>query len=170
MNEALNQLRRRIFSAAPVDEMGRTLKVKKWVLLSAMEKLTRKDMRILDQLAEVNEPLYHAYLLKEDLRGILTYPWKYLGVLRQRLDEWVGMARLAQLPEVVRVADRLEPHLEAVVAGHRHDIKLGLVEAINSKIGALRVQARGYRDPEYFKLKIFQRCGLPENPWARIVL
>ena len=79
-------------------------------------------------------------------------------------------ARLAELREVVRVADRLEPHLEAVVAGHRHDIKLGLVEAINSKIGALRVQARGYRDPEYFKLKIFQRCGLVANPWAQVIL
>ena len=109
-------------------------------------------------------------MVKEYLRGVLTYPWKYLGVLRQRLEEWVKTARLAQIPELVRVADRLEPHLDAVVAGHRYDIKLGLVEAINSKIGALRVQARGYRDPEYFKLKIFQRCGLPDNPWAAIVL
>ena len=47
---------------------------------------------------------------------------------------------------------------------------MGLVESINSKIAALRVQARGYRDPEYFKLKIFQRCSLPDNPWAAIVL
>lgn len=170
MNEALNQLRRRIFLAAPVDEMGRTLKLKKWILLSAREKLRRKDRRVLNQLAEVNAPLYHAYLLKELLRAILSYPWRYLGALRRRLEWWIDMVRLEELPEVVRVANRLEPHLEAVVAGHRHDIKLGLVEAINSKIGALRVQARGYRDPEYFKLKIFQRCGLPENPWAKIVL
>jgi transposase len=70
----------------------------------------------------------------------------------------------------VSPADSLEPHVEAVVAGHKHDIKLGLVESINSKIAALRVQARGYRDPEYFKLKIFQRCSLPDNPWAQIVL
>ena len=47
---------------------------------------------------------------------------------------------------------------------------MGLVESVNSKIAALRVQARGYRDPEYFKLKIFQRCSLPTNPWADIVL
>ena len=37
-------------------------------------------------------------------------------------------------------------------------------------IAALRRQARGYRDPEYFKLKILQRCCLSHNPWARIVL
>jgi transposase len=70
----------------------------------------------------------------------------------------------------VRVARRLAPHLLAVVAGHRHHLKMGLVESVNSKIAALRVQARGYRDPEYFKLKIFQRCSLPDNPWAQVVL
>jgi len=32
------------------------------------------------------------------------------------------------------------------------------------------VQARGYRKPEYFKLKIFQRCNLANNPWVTIVL
>jgi hypothetical protein len=34
----------------------------------------------------------------------------------------------------------------------------------------LRREARGFRDPEYFKLKIFQRCSLPSNPWADVAL
>jgi len=46
----------------------------------------------------------------------------------------------------------------------------GVVEATNSQIAPLRFQGRGYRDPEYFKLKILQRCGLRHNLWARIVL
>jgi transposase len=73
------------------------------------------------------------------------YPWRYLGVLRKRLEEWLEAARTAGLDEIRRVAERLAPHVEAVVAGHKHKIKLGLVKAINSKIAALRVQARGYR-------------------------
>jgi len=68
------------------------------------------------------------------------------------------------------VALRLAEHLDAVIAGHQHHVPLGLAESVNSKIAVLRFQARGYRDPEYFKLKIFQRCSLPHNPWARIVL
>jgi transposase len=170
VNEALNQLRRRIFSAAPTDDLGRALKIKKWVLLSAGERLDRKDKDLLRELASVNEELYHAYLLKERLRAILRYPWKYLGVMRRGVLEWIRTARLAGLREVTRVADRLEPHIEAVVNGHRFGLRMGLVEAINSKIAALRTQARGYRDPEYFKLKIFQRCGMPDNPWAKITL
>ena len=170
VNEALNQIRRRLFSGAPRDELGRTLKVQKWLLLSARENLEPKHKRLLDELMEHNQPLYQAYLLKEQLRAVLRYPWKYLGVLRARLQEWVLGVFDTALPELVRVAHRLADHLDAVIAGHEHDVPLGLCEAINSKIAVLRRQARGYRDPEYFKLKIFQRCSLPDNPWARIVL
>jgi transposase len=170
MNEALNQLRRRLFTGAPADTLGRSFKVKKWLLLSARERLAHKDKLLLTKLMQHNEPLYQGYLLKEQLRAILQYPWTYLGVLRRRLEEWMDAVMATELVELMRVAWRLAPHIEAVVAGHRHQLKMGLVESINSKIAALRVQARGYRDPEYFKLKIFQRCGLPDNPWAQIVL
>lgn len=170
VNEALNQIRRRLFSGAPRDELGRAFKVKKWLLLSARENLEHKDKRLLNELMELNQPLFQAYLLKEQLRGILRYPWKYFGVLRARLHDWILGVFDTALPELARVAQRLARHLDAVIAGHEHDVPLGLCEAINSKIGVLRFQARGYRDPEYFKLKIFQRCSLPHNPWARIVL
>jgi transposase len=170
MNEALNQIRRRLFSGAPREELGRTLKVKKWLLLSAREKLRHKDKLLLSRLMDLNAPLYQAYLLKEQLRAVLRYPWRYLGVLRRRLEEWLDAAASTGLREIIAVARRLAPHIDAVVAGHKHQVKLGLVEAINSKIAALRIQARGYRDPEYFKLKIFQRCGLETNPWASIIL
>jgi len=170
MNQALNEIRRRLFSGAPRDALGRTLKVQKWLLLAAREKLEHKHKRLLNELMDQNQPLYQAYLLKEQLRAVLRYPWKYLGVLRGRLHEWILEVFDTALPELVRVAHRLADHLDAVIAGHKHDVPLGLCESINSKIGVLRFQARGYRDPEYFKLKIFQRCSLPDNPWAKIVL
>ena len=169
-NEALNQIRRRLFSGAPRDELGRTFKVKKWLLLSARENLEHKHKLLLHELMELNQPLYQAYLLKEQLRGILRHPWKYFGVLRQRLHDWIVAVLGTGLRELERVAHRLANQLDAVIAGHQHDVPLGLVESINSKIKVLRFQARGYRDSEYFKLKIFQRCSLPDNPWAKIVL
>jgi transposase len=170
INEALTLLRRRLFSAAPKNELGRTLKAKQWVLLSAREKLRHSDKLMLRRLMDLNEPLYKAYLIKEQLRAILKYPWRYIGAFRRRLLEWIELARSTLLVEIVRVAKRLGKHIESVIAGSRHGVKLGLVESINSKIAILRAQARGYRDPEYFKLKIFQRCSLPDNPWARVVL
>lgn len=170
INRALDELRRRLFSAAPRDTLGRTLKIQKWLLLSARENLEHRDRRVLDRLVELNQPLYRGYLLKEQLRAILRHPWRYFGVLRTRLQEWILAVFDAALPEFTKVADRLAEHLDAVIAGHQHHVPLGLAESRNSQIAALRFQARGYRDPEYFKLKILQRCGLPHNPWAKIVL
>src|SRR5437667_7560152 len=116
VNEALNQLRRRLFSGAPQDELGRTLKVKKWLLLSARENLERQHQRLLDQLMEQNQPLYQAYLLKEQLRGILRYPWRYFGVLRDRLHDWIVAVLGSGLPEFKVVALRLSLHLDAVIS------------------------------------------------------
>src|SRR5207249_2160602 len=73
VKEALTQLRRRLFSGAPRDELGRTLKVKKWLLLSARENLESHDRLQLDELMELNQPLYQGYLLKEQLRWIPRY-------------------------------------------------------------------------------------------------
>lgn len=170
INEGLNAVRRRLFSGAPKDDLGRALKVRKWMLLAARERLRHKDKLLLNTLMVLNVPLYAAYLLKEWLRGILVHRWTYLGALRRRLGQWLVAASACGLPEIERVANRLRPHLEAVVAGHAHHVKLGLVEAVNAKIAALRVQARGYRLRDYFKAKIYQRCSLPDNPWATITL
>src|SRR5206468_3308174 len=142
----------RLFSAAPRDEVGRSIKAKKWMLLSARENLQHKDKLLLNELMEQNLPLYQGYLLKEQLRAILRHPWKYLGVMRARLHDWILATLGSGLGELMRVAHRIANHLDAVIAGHAHDVPLGLAEATNSQIAALRFQARGYRDAEYFKL------------------
>lgn len=170
LNEALKELRRRIFGRAPRDATGRDLKVQQWLLLSAPENLEHKHKLRLARLVSLNEPLYRAYLLKEQLRQMLHHPWRYTGALRRNLEAWYQWAVRSRLPEMVQVAKRLRPHFESVIAGFVHGVKLGLVEATNGKIVSLRAAAHGFRDRAYFKLKIFQRCSLPDNPWARIVL
>ena len=170
LNEALNELRRRVFGGAPRDEVGRTLKLKKWMLLRAYEALEHRHKLLLARLVSVNRPLYRAYLLKEQLRGILHHPWLYVGALLRNLNDWCSAAVRSRIPEMAAVGRRLRPHLDKVVAGFNSGVKLGLVEAINGKVDLLRRTARGFRLPEYFKLKIFQRCSLPDNPWADVVL
>jgi transposase len=170
LNEALKQLRRRLFGGAPPDATGRDLKVQQWLLLSAPENLEHKHKLRLARLVRLNEPLYRAYLLKEQLRQMLHHPWRYTGALRRNLEAWYQWAVRSRLPEMVKVARRLRPYFENFIAGFVYGIKLGLVEAINGKIARLRAAAHGFSNREYFKLKIFQRCSLPQNPWARMVL
>lgn len=170
LNEALNALRRRVFGGAPRDEVGRALKVKKWMLLSAYENLEHRHKLLLSRLVRTNRPLYRAHLLKEQLRGVLHHRWHYLGSLTRNLTAWCTAAVRSRIPEMAAVGRRVRPHLDKVVAGFGSGVKLGLVEATNGKVALLRREAHGFRDPEYFKLKIFQRCSLPDNPWAEVAL
>jgi transposase len=170
MNEALNKLRRRLFGGAPQQTAGRTLKVKKWLLLSGRERLEHRNKLLLGRLMQINKPLYRAYLLKEEMRSLLQHPWRYLGALRRNLQAWYLSAVRCRVPEFAVVARRLRPYFENVVAGYEYGVRLGIVESVNSKITHLRRTARGYSDRVYFKLKILQRCNLRDNPWARIVL
>jgi len=170
LNEALSELRRRLFGGAPRSEVGRTLKAKKWLLLRAYEKLELRHKRLLARLVKTNQPLYRAYLLKEQLRGVLHHRWCYLGALLRNLESWCRAAMRSRIPEMMAVGKRVRPHLDKVVAGFGSGVKLGFVEATNGKIDLLRREARGFRDVEYFKLKIFQRCSLPDNPWGDVAL
>jgi len=171
MNEALSKLRRRIFGGAPKDTTGKTLKVKKWLLLKAREKLELKHKLELARLLKLNRPLYKAYVLKEQLRQILHHPWKYLKALRRNLRNWCNAMSWSQIDELKAVSKRIRTSMEKIVLRYKHlDIPMGLVEALNGNIAQLRREARGYRDIEHFKLKIYQRCSLENDPWRSIIL
>lgn len=170
-NEALNEVRRRIFGAAPKKgTLGQTLKIKKWLLLSAREHLRATDRRLLDQLCRLNRPLYTAYLLKEQLRAILHHPWKYMGALIRNIKAWAHAVQKSGHRELEKVSTRLITHFDKLVAGFGAGIRLGLVEAINGKIALIRRESRGIRNQQHFRFKIYQRCSLPNNPWAKITL
>jgi transposase len=170
VNEALNKIRREIFGAAPRDDLGRGFKVKKWLLLRAYEALKLGDKRLLGRLLTRNRKLQRAYLLKEQLRGVLHYPWIYLGALRRNLLSWCHIAIRSRLKPLKQIGYRLREHIDKITAAYQHAVPMGLVEAINRNIGLLRRQAHGYRDVEYFKLKIYQRCSLRTDPYAHVVL
>jgi len=170
LNEALNKVRRRIFGGAPSDLIGQGLKAEKWLLLSAYENLAHGDKLLLSRLADVNEPIYFAHLLKEEMRAILSHPWVYMKSFRKNFAAWVQAVADAELPEFTAIARRLTVHLSKIEAGFHCGVPLGFVEATNGIIGDIRRRARGLRDPEYYKFKIYQRCSIPENPYAAIVL
>ena len=60
----------------------------------------------------------------------------------------------------------LDNHFEGIIAHATYDISAGKIEGINNKIKTLRRQAYGYRDDEYFFLKLFDvsRKNYVRNP------
>ncbi|MBK8231068.1 MAG: transposase [Candidatus Eisenbacteria bacterium] len=104
------------------------------------------------------------------MRGIFRYGWIYLGALRRALEGWCRMAVRSRLKPLVQVGHRLREHMEKLVGGFEHGIKMGLVEAINGKN-----RATSSSRPRLSRSPILHAQDLPNllpprRPWAQVIL
>jgi transposase len=164
-NDKLSAFRRELYQELTSDQDRRLLKGTRWLLLKNPENLNddRDERRRLEDALRLNQPLATAYYLKEDLRQIWTQPNKQTA--RRVLVDWLARARASGIRLLVNFADTLEAHREGILAYYDYPISTGPLEGTNTKIQAMKRQAYGFRDREFFKLKIL---GLHETQHALI--
>lgn len=157
-SKVIRDCRRAEFKAAKTlgDLTGQqTIKGSLWLLLSNRTTLKETDQGRLDQLLAQNQPLASLYALKEQLQR-LWQPNSTIAEMTQRLDDWCGMAKAAKITGLASFVKTLQSHRTGICAYADHPITTSRLEAGNVSIALLRRRARGFRDMEYFKLKIFQ--------------
>jgi transposase len=154
MNDKLADLRRELQRVAEAEDKA-VLKGTRWLLLKNPEKL-REEKNEADRLREAlafNAPLAAAYYLKEDLRQLWAQPTKEIA--RTFLEGWIERARATGIKQLRQIANTLSIHREGVLAYYDVPISTGPLEGTNTKIQLLKRQAYGYRDLEFFKLRIY---------------
>lgn len=154
LNENLTKLRRELYREA-TDQLQRdVLKGTRWLLLKRSENLdeTRNEHERLAEALRLNQSLATAYYLKEDLRLLWEEPTRRAA--NRFLDDWIGQAEASGIRVLKRFARTLARHRRGLLAWYDHPISTGPLEGTNNKIKTLKRQAYGFRDQEYFKLKI----------------
>ena len=73
---------------------------------------------------------------------------------RKFVNDWLKTARAMGNKHVSRFADTVKQHREGILAWYDHPITTGPLEGTNNKIKVLKRMAYGYRDAEFFKLRI----------------
>lgn len=157
-SKVIRDCRRAEFKAAKTlgDLEGQqVIKGSLWLLLSNRTTLKQTDQGRLDQLLAQNQPLASLYALKEQLQR-LWLPNSTPVEMAQRLDDWCGMATAARITGLASFVKTLQSHRTGICAYADHPITTSRLEAGNVSIALLRRRARGFRDMEYLKLKIFQ--------------
>jgi len=164
-NEKLSAFRRELYHQASSAQERHILKGTRWLLLKNPENLDedRNELQRLEEALRLNEPLSVAYYLKEDLRQIWSQPDKRTA--RRVLRDWLARARASGIRMLVKFADALEEHQEGVLNYYHYPISTGPLEGTNNKIKTMKRQAYGFRDQEFFKLKIL---GLHETKHALV--
>jgi len=152
VNRAIDETRRDLYRQLNGQER-QVLKGSRFLLLRAMEHLNHCSLERLAELMEINEPLYQAYLLKEDLRMFWNLPTAEMA--QTFLTSWIEQARTLGLKHFVKLARTLGKHLAGLLAYFKHRISTGPLEGLNNKIKVLKRQAYGFRDQAYFKLRLY---------------
>ena len=84
---------------------------------------------------------------------------------RTILTDWIKKAQSTGIEMLQKFAKTLAAHAFGILNYYDYPISTGPLEGTNNKIKTLQRQAYGYRDMEFFKLKIY---GLHEAKYALI--
>lgn len=164
-NEKLSDFRRMLFNDTANSIGKAVIKGSRWLLLTARETLALKPdkMTRLDSALALNKSLSTAYYMKEDLRQL--WSWDDKKTASWHMDSWISMAKESGISMLSKFAKTLDKHREGILAFYDYRISTGPLEGTNNKIKTMKRQAYGFRDHEFFKLKIM---ALHETKYALV--
>jgi transposase len=142
-------------------ERRRVIKGTRWLLLKNRAHVTRPADRIrLTELLAANRALFTVYVLKDDLKQL----WRFtdVGAARRFWTQWYHRAVRSRIPPLIKFARQLAVHLPRILSHCHHPYHTSFLEGVNNKIKVLKRMAYGFRDEEYFFLKI--RAAFPGIP------
>jgi transposase len=152
MSKAIDEVRRE--QQRRCNDIGlKVLKGQRFLLLKNFDKLDSKQKSSLEVLLEANVPLAIGHSMKEQLRLFWERPTSQEGA--KFLGWWIINSIESKISELAKVGRTLLNHFEGLLAYFTHKITNAKTEGINNKIKTLKRQAYGYRDMEYFKLRLY---------------
>jgi len=153
MNDKLTKLRRDLQREA--DVLGKNmLKGTRWLLTKNPENLDpdRNETERLREALEFNRPLATAYYMKEDLR--MFWEQDNVEAAERHLDIWLTRAIDSGIAVLRTMARTLRICRQGLLNWYRHPISTGPLEGFNNKAQTMKRQAYGYRNLDFFILKL----------------
>ncbi len=133
---------------------------KRFLLLKNKSRLTEYQSGYLEKLCQLNEPIYKAMLLKESFLQIYSLVNEYEATIASYLTDWMTEAHNSKIQPFVDLARKLADKMKYILNWFKQKVSSAISEGFNNKIKRLKRMAYGYKDINYFRLKIHQHCGL----------
>lgn len=146
--KALDEVRREICRSAKkqgLEVEAKVFKGARFALCKNPENLTTRQAATLSSIAKINEPLYRAYLLKEQLRQVFRSGAESGMAL---LDGWLSWAGRSRIKPFVKIAKTIRARRDDIRATLEHGLSNARAESANTKIRLITRQAFGFHSPE----------------------
>lgn len=134
------------------DEERRTMKKTKFILLKNRANLSADEPARLKELLAANKRLSTAYILRDAMKKLWDY--KYPRAAETWFDGWYQRAIRSRIEPLKKFARSLKARLDGILAHCRFPLHTGILEGINNKVKVIKRVAYGFRDQDYFFLKI----------------
>lgn len=160
LSRAMDQVRRQEYSRL-TGPNRRYIKGQRFTLLSRWSHLTLKGRTALKLLFKVNKRLSKAYIHTESFGHL--WDFQHPAWARKFFFNWCEGLKWQRLEPFRKFAWMIAKHWDGIEAYCllKEKVPMGFVEGFNNQIRALQQRAFGYRDEEYFRLKILT-CMLPK--------
>jgi len=135
----------------------KALKGTKFLLLKNPKNLRDEEPARLEELLRANRRLFIVHLLGEGLKHLWDY--SYAGCAERWFDGWHRRAMHSRVEPLKRFARMLKQRLPGILAHCRHPISTGVLEGVNNTVKVIKRVAYGFRDLDYFFLKIRGHFG-----------
>ena len=152
MNKAIDTARREQQRSLD-DNDKKALKGSRFLLLRNYESLDQDYQVKLNNLLDINQPLFVMHSMKEQLRLLWSKDSRWRA--KAYLDQWCFDAMMSGIKALIKVAMTIVAHKEGILNYFTHRITSGPVEGTNNKIKTIKRQAYGFRDMVYFKLRLY---------------
>lgn len=164
-NERFSLFRQELQREAEGPLARKVLKGTRWLLLKNPENLDeeRDERKRLEIALALNKPLATVYYMKEDLRQI--WDQQDHAAASVFINDWIARARTSGIRMLQQFAETLVQHRRGLLNYYRCPITTAALEGTNNKIKTMQRQAYGFRDHEFFKLKIY---ALHETTYALV--
>jgi transposase len=146
--DALDEVRREIWNEARRaghKQRAKDLKGARFALWKNPENLTDRQKLKLAHIQKLNQPLYRAYLLSQQLRQIYRVDPDQAITL---LNAWLKWAWRCRLPPFVKLARTIRDQRARIEAAIRHGLSNARVEQINTQIRLITRRGFGYHSQQ----------------------
>lgn len=154
--EAVDKVRRKENKALQA-EGDDTLKGTRQLWLIAPQNMSEEQAASFASIRKETLKVSRAHAIKEAFVGFWKSADEAAG--RAYFKDWYGWASRSRLGPIVKVAKTLKARLENIVSYFRHRITNATAEGLNSKIQALKANARGFRNFFNYRTRILFFCG-----------
>jgi transposase len=159
--EVISRVRNAEAAKLKEDKKSRSvIQSSRWLLLRNYCNLKDTEKVRLEELLDANLNLFTVYLLHDDLKRL----WQLRSIeeAKQCWEQWYQQAKDSKIPQLVLFANRLQKYLQGILNHCLWPLHTGILEGINNKIKVIKRMAYGFRDHDYFFLKI--RAAFPGIP------